>query len=73
VRRIPHERHHLQKDADRPAARRFPAGAAATAGRAAELPVWRYTVRPGDTLINIAERYLIEPGSGRRAAGQPGR
>jgi LysM repeat protein len=33
---------------------------AATAGRAAELPVWRYTVRPGDTLINIAERYLID-------------
>ncbi|EXI81123.1 MAG: LysM domain protein [Candidatus Accumulibacter appositus] len=24
------------------------------------MPVWRYTVRPGDTLIGIAERYLIQ-------------
>lgn len=33
-------------------------------GVAAErmLPAWRYTVRPGDTLINIAERYLVDGG-----------
>lgn len=26
-----------------------------------EAPEWRYTVRPGDTLIGVSERYLAEP------------
>ena len=37
----------------------FALGAAA-AEPADEMPVWRYTVRPGDTLIGIAQRYLIK-------------
>lgn len=37
----------------------FAAGALA-ADASEEMPVWRYTVRPGDTLIGIAERYLIQ-------------
>ncbi|MEO8411087.1 MAG: FecR domain-containing protein, partial [Propionivibrio sp.] len=28
-----------------------------------EAPVWRYTVKPGDNLINIAERYFVDAGS----------
>ena len=35
---------------------------AAPAETAANMPIWRYTVRPGDTLITIAERYLIDVG-----------
>lgn len=31
---------------------------AASAGGREEVPVWRYTVKPGDNLINIAERYF---------------
>ncbi|MBT9567105.1 MAG: FecR domain-containing protein [Thiobacillus sp.] len=27
-----------------------------------ETPEWRYTVRPGDTLIGVSARYLAEPG-----------
>lgn len=35
----------------------LPLNAAPTGGRE-EVPVWRYTVKPGDNLINIAERYF---------------
>ncbi|MBK7955071.1 MAG: FecR domain-containing protein [Candidatus Accumulibacter sp.] len=34
--------------------------AAAAAERTSPVPAWRYTVRPGDTLIQIAERYLVD-------------
>ncbi len=34
----------------------------AAAERNPGMPAWRYTVRPGDTLINIAERYLVDVG-----------
>ena len=34
--------------------------AAAAAERNSPAPAWRYTVRPGDTLIQIAERYLVD-------------
>lgn len=33
---------------------------AAAADRDTGMPVWRYTVRPGDTLVNIAKRYLAK-------------
>jgi len=36
----------------------WPAAAAELRDQA---PVWRYTVRPGDTLISIGERYLVNP------------
>jgi len=37
------------------------AGGAMAVDPGEEMAVWRYTVRPGDTLIGIAERYLIKP------------
>jgi hypothetical protein len=37
------------------------AGGARAADQGEEVPVWRYTVRPADTLIGIAERYLSKP------------
>ena len=35
---------------------------AAPAGSDETVPVWRYTVKPGDTLISIAQRYLAQAG-----------
>ena len=34
---------------------------AAPSGNPDKSPVWRYTVKPGDTLITIAQRYLARP------------
>lgn len=34
---------------------------AASAEPVSEAPVWRYTVKPGDNLINLAERYFVRP------------
>jgi hypothetical protein len=39
----------------------LPVAAAPPLGRD-NMPAWRYTVRPGDTLINIAERHLTDVG-----------
>lgn len=36
------------------------------AAPAAPIPEWRYTVRPGDTLIGIARMYLRQPGDWRQ-------
>ena len=35
---------------------------AAPAGNDETVPAWRYTVKPGDTLISIAQRYLAQAG-----------
>jgi len=45
------------------AAAMFPVAAQAQTGGvpADDLPVWQYTVRPGDTLIALAQRYLRDP------------
>lgn len=34
---------------------------AAPSGDISKSPVWRYTVKPGDTLITVAQRYLARP------------
>ncbi|MBN8453196.1 FecR domain-containing protein [Accumulibacter sp.] len=36
-------------------------GSAVAAESRDQAPLWRYTVRPGDTLINIGARYLVDP------------
>lgn len=37
----------------------LPLALCSSAIAADEVPIWRYTVKPGDNLINIAERYFI--------------
>ena len=39
------------------------AGPASPAAISVDVPDWRYTVRPGDTLIGVSSRYLARPSS----------
>ncbi|MCA1925861.1 MAG: FecR domain-containing protein [Thiobacillus sp.] len=42
------------------------ASIASAAPPAEPLPEWRYTLRPGDTLIGVSQHYLARPGDWRR-------